>query len=78
MDEVAPDIIQPDRPAPKFYDERDSLSAWIAGVAAMLGLGLAEILIWLASVAMYVLIPVVVIALALRLVGYGRKKPDVR
>ena len=44
----------------------------------MLGLGLAEILIWLASVAMYVLIPIVVIVLALRLVGYGRKKPDVR
>jgi hypothetical protein len=40
------------------------------------GLGLAEILVWLATVAVYVLIPVVVTALVLRLLGYRRKKPD--
>jgi hypothetical protein len=39
---------------------------------------LAEILFWLASVTMYVLIPVIVIVVVLRLVGFGRKKPDVR
>jgi hypothetical protein len=39
----------------------------------MPALGLGEILVWFASVAMYVVIPVAVIALTLRLVGYGRR-----
>ena len=36
-------------------------------------LGLGEILVWIVSVAMYVLIPVAVIVITLRVLGYGRR-----
>jgi hypothetical protein len=44
----------------------------------MPSIGFGEIFILFAIVAVYVAIPVIVIAVVLRLLGYGKNKPDTR